>query len=82
MIIRENALRLIALREGDRNEEMLATEKERKFLYSHLRTYTQPTHLFAAGASFQPTPSPLCELAWWSLHGALLYVYGERFSTS
>ena len=32
-------------------------------LYAHLRTYTQPTQLCATGASLQPTPSPLCELA-------------------
>ena len=34
-----------------------------KFLYAHLRTYTQPTQLFAAGERLQPTPSPFCELA-------------------
>ena len=33
-----------------------------KYLYAHLRTYTQPTQPLAAGASMQPTPSPLCEL--------------------
>ena len=31
-----------------------------KCLYAHLRTYTQPTQLFATGASFQSTPSPVC----------------------
>ena len=56
-----DALRLVALREGGRIEETLATENEReKYLYAHLRTYTQPTQLFAAGACLQPTPSPLC----------------------
>ena len=58
-----DVLRLVALREGDRSEETLATEKERKCLCAHLRTYTQPTQLYAAGESLQPTPSPLCELA-------------------
>ena len=58
-----DALRLVALREGKGIEETLATESERKFLYAHLRANTQPTQLFATGASLQPTPSPLCELA-------------------
>ena len=58
-----DALRLVALHEGGRIEENLATENERKCLYAHLRTCTQPTQLFAAGESLQPTPSPLCELA-------------------
>ena len=58
-----DALRLVALREGDRIEEALEMDNERKFLYAHLRTYTHPAQLLAAGASLQPTPSPLCELA-------------------
>ena len=59
-----DALRLVALREGDRTEETLATENEREAcLYAHLRTYTQPTQLLLPEHSFQPTPSPLCELA-------------------
>ena len=58
-----DALRLVALREGGRTGEALATENERKSSYAHLRTYTQPTQLCAAGGSYQPTPSPLCELA-------------------
>ena len=58
-----DALRLVALREGDMIEKTLATENEGKCLCAHLRMYTQPTKLFTAGASFQPTPSPLCELA-------------------
>ena len=46
-----DALRLVALREGDRIEETLATENKReKCFYAHLRAYTQPTQLFAAGA--------------------------------
>ena len=44
-------------------EETLATENGGKYLYAHLRTYTQPTQLLAAGANFQPTPNPPCELA-------------------
>ena len=47
-----DALRLVALREGDRIEEALTIENERICLYAHLRTHI-----------FQPTPSPLCELA-------------------
>ena len=62
-ILHFDALRLVALREGDRNEETLATENERKGSCAHLRTYTQPTQLIAAGASLQPTPIPLWELA-------------------
>ena len=27
--------------------------------------------------SFQPTPSQLCELAWWPLLGVLFYVFGK-----
>ena len=61
-VLHFDALRLVALREGDRIEETLATENEREMLYVHLRTYTQPTQLFAAEESLQPTPSPLCEL--------------------
>ena len=58
-----DALRPVALREGGRILEAFATEDEGKCLYAHLRTCTQPTPLFAAGASLQLTPSPLCELA-------------------
>ena len=76
-VLHFDALRLVVLREGDRTEETLATEIESKCLYAHLRTYTQPTQLLAAGASMQPTPSPLCELASWPLLGDLLYVFGE-----
>ena len=62
-VLHFDALRLVALHEGDRIEEALATENERKFLCAHLRAYTQPAQLFTARASLQPTPSPLCELA-------------------
>jgi hypothetical protein len=58
-----DALLLVALREGDRIERTLSTENERENFYAHLRTYTQPTELFAAGAGVRPTPNPLCELA-------------------
>ena len=61
---------------GGRIEETLATENEGEMSYAHLRMYTQPTQLFSAGASLQSTPSPLCELAWWPLLGALHYVFG------
>ena len=57
------ALRLAVLREGGSFKETPATGNEGKFLYAHLRTYLQPTQLFAARASLQPTPSPLFELA-------------------
>jgi len=58
-----DAPQLAALREGGRIEETLATENERKCLCANLRTYTRPTQLIAAGASLQPTPSPIYELA-------------------
>ena len=57
-VLHFDALRLVALREGERIEETprnSATENEQKILYAHLRTYTQPKHLFAAGESLQPT---------------------------
>ena len=62
-VLHFDALRLVELREGGSIEETLATENERKILFSQLRTYNQPTQLFAAGESLQPNPSPLCELA-------------------
>ena len=62
-VLHFDALRLAALREGDMIEEKPTTENEEKCACAHLRTYTQPTQLFAAGACMQPTPSPLCELA-------------------
>ena len=76
-VLHFDALRLVALRERDGTEETFATESEGGCLLAHLRTYAQPAQLFAAGASFQPTPSPLCELACWPLLGVLLYVFGE-----
>ena len=63
-VLHFGAPRLVALHEGGRIKQPLATENERKkCLYAHVRTYIQPTQLFAAGAGLQPTPSPLCELA-------------------
>ena len=50
-------LRLVALREGDRIQEALATENERKCLYARLRKYIQAAKLLAAGESLQPTHS-------------------------
>ena len=58
-----DALRLVALlREAGWRKPSQHRTRDR-FLYAHLRTYTQPTQLFAAGAGMQPTASPLCELA-------------------
>ena len=78
-VLHFGALRLVALREEDRIEESSQQKTREKCLYAHLRTYTQPTQLLAAEASFQPTPSPLCELqvARWPLLGVLLCVFGE-----
>ena len=59
-----DALRPVALREGDRIVETHATENERKMIIrTPAHVHTKPRQLFAAGASLQPTPSPLCELA-------------------
>ena len=63
LVLNSDALRLVALREGGRIEVTLATENGEMCLYAHLRKYTQPAQLLAAGTSLQPTPSPLCELA-------------------
>ena len=76
-VLHFDAPRLVALREGGRIEEALATENEGKCLHAHPRTCTLPTQLFAARASLQPTPSPLCELALWPLlWRPALYIWG------
>jgi len=62
-VLHFDALRLVALHEGRRMGEPLVTDNERKCLYAHPRTVTQPTKLFAAGACLYPTPSPFSELA-------------------
>ena len=61
---RRPRLRLVALREGGRIEETLATGNERETLKD------KPTHVNLAHASFrfwsslfQPTPSTPCDLA-------------------
>ena len=67
----------VALREGGRIEETLATENERKHLIR------APAHVHSAHAALccwskhAAHPSPLCELARWPLLGVLLYVLGE-----
>ena len=61
-VLHFNALRLAALRDVD-IEETLATWNKKKCLHAHLRTCTQRMQRFSAGASLQPTPSPLCEMA-------------------
>ena len=40
-----DALRLVALCEGDKIENTLATKNERKCLYAHLRTCAEPTQV-------------------------------------
>ena len=57
-VLHFDALRLVALREGGSIKETLATENEGKFLYAHLRTYTQPAQLFAAGEQHLAHPQP------------------------
>ena len=59
-VLHFDALRLVALCEGDRIGivEILATENERKCLCAHLRTYTQPTQLFAAGTQLAAHSQP------------------------
>ena len=51
-------LRLIVLRKEGRIGEALATENGRVSLYAHLRTYTQPAQLFAAGAQLAAQSQP------------------------
>ena len=53
-----DALRFVALREGDRTEETLATENENECLCAHLRTCTQPMQLLAAGAQLSARTQP------------------------
>ena len=82
-VLHFNALRLVALREGDRTEETLATENEREILIR------APAHVHSARAALflllehrlQPTPSPLCGLASWPLLGACSMYRGEKFVT-
>ena len=38
-----------------------------------------PRRTLRLESSFQPTSSPLCELARWPLLGVLLYVFGKQF---
>ena len=66
-----DALRLVALREGDRNKETQRTRE--KFICAHLRTCTQPAKLFAAGAPLLAHTQPalrtgLMAPAWRLLH--------------
>ena len=69
-----DALRLVALREGGRIEETLATGNERgKCIHAHLRAYTQPAQLFASGAQLAAHTQPalrtgLMAPAWRLLH--------------
>ena len=73
LVLHFDALRLVALCEGDRIKETFATGNERKCLNAHLRTCTQPTQLFAAEAQLAAHSQP--ELAWWPLLGVLVYVF-------
>ena len=70
-VLHFDALRLVVLREGDRTEEALGTENKEKCSYAHLRTYTQPTQLVAAGESLLPEPQNLrgTELLVWKRCG-------------
>ena len=57
-VLHFHAPRLIALRGGDRNEETPTTEKEGEVHAPCLRTCTQPTKLFAAGAQLAAHTQP------------------------
>ena len=73
-----DALCLVALHEGGRIEECLATGNEREMLMRRAcACKLSPRSPLLLENSLQPTPSPLCELAWRYLLSALLYVFGE-----
>jgi hypothetical protein len=61
-VLHFDALRLVALREGGRSRKPSQQGSREGCLYAHLCTCTQPTQLFAAGASLHPSPSLLCDL--------------------
>ena len=51
-----------------------STEIERDVLMRRARARTpSPRRFMLLEHSFQPTPSPLCGLAWWPLLGVLLH---------
>ena len=75
-----HAPRLIALREGDRNEKKKnAAENEREMLMRRACARTlSPRSFLLLEHSLQPTPSPLCGLASWPLLGACSMYPGEN----
>ena len=76
-----HAPRLIALREGDRNEETPTTENEGGMLMRRACARTlSPRSFLLLEHSLQPTPSPLCGLALWPLLGACSMYLGESNS--
>ena len=71
------ALRLVVLRERGRIEETPQQRSGGKFPYAHLRTYTQPTQLLAAGAKLAAHPQPALRTGLMAPVGVLLYVFGD-----
>ena len=81
-VLHFDALRLLALREGDRIEVCFATENEK---YMPIRA---PAHVHSAHAAFccwgeSFILPPACSANWLDgpLFGVLLYVFGEYFLT-
>ena len=75
-----HAPRLIALRGGDRNEETPKTENKIGMLMRRACAHTlSPRSFSLLEQNFQPTPSPLCGLASWPLHGAFSMYPGGYF---
>ena len=64
LVLHFDALRLVALCEGDRIEATLAAEKEREMLIrASAHVHSAHAALCCRSKSLQPAPSPLCVLA-------------------
>ena len=74
-ILHFDALRLVALREGGRTEETLATEIERIF-YTRTCAHTLSSSLLL-GVACSPLPAHSANWLNGPCYGVLLYVFGE-----
>ena len=81
-VLHFDAPRLIALRGGDKNEEIPTTKNEREMLMRRACARTpSPRSFLLLEHRLQPTPSPLCGLASWPLLDACSMFPGEQFLT-
>ena len=74
LVLNSDALRLVALREGGRTGETLATENGGNVLIrapAHVHSAHAAPSCWRKLASPLPTTNPHCELAWWPLLSAL-----------